>query len=770
MAENPIRKEDIIDGAGIAQSIREIISLLQVELVGAMKAVSKEATDLKTALNGANTATKDGQEQTRMASEKSKELSETKKVLLKLERDLEKATAQYQALRTTEGKLLSDQIRKTKEATKALNDSRKEIKDAEGSYNALNKRLNELIKQYKAATAAQRDGLTPEIQKLDKELKKLDAGMGRHQRNVGNYASAMTALPGPLGRAASGVQQLGAAFKALLLNPVVLVISLIVGALAALGAAFKSTDKGGTELAARFEQIKAVIDVFRQRVVTLTKAIGHVFKGEWKEAGEAFKNTVSGAGEQLREATRAAYDYAYAIDAIEDAENNYVSQSAETRNAIAKLEFTAQDRSRSVTERKKALQDALALGEQELAAQREFARKRLEAEITYIAGKSNLAEQEVLAFIKMTDAEQENADEAVKTARNNNEKKFAELEQFYANWIDLDTKFYEENKRNISRMTGFDEQERKKIEEAKKAELDKSAERVKTYWDNETKIAEKATSDNTAIVWKGYDDEYKLQLAQVEQQTATEEEKQQKITEITQKYAWQRREIAKKEIGDALEIIGNGVSTIGDLYSAQKERELSAAGDNAKKREEIERKYFRKQQMLSIAQAVINGAQAVTKAQAQTGILSPFVIPLIIAQTIAQIALISAQKFAKGGFTGKGSRRDETGERVAGVVHENEFVIDKKKTKKYRPLLEAIHRDDKLAIASALNNSTVIWDKTAQVMNRQDPFTEKMYQLMQNTPVSYTDSSGATVLIYPGGRKKVIKRSSSLHYNPSMIR
>ena len=217
------------------------------------------------------------------------------------------------------------------------------------------------------------------------------------------------------------------------------------------------------------------------------------------------------------------------------------------------------------------------------------------------------------------------------------------------------------------------------------------------------------------------------------------------------------------------EIVSAGLDFVGALYERQKKNELDAAGDNEKKKEEIERAYFNKRKKLSIAQAVIDGASAVLKAQAQTGILSPFVIPGIIAVTLANIAIIASQKFAKGGFTGRGHQRDETGERVAGIVHEDEFVIDKKKTKKYRPLLDAIHRDDQLAIASALNNSSIVWDKSAQIINRQDPFTEKMYQLMKDTPTSYVDSSGTTVLIYPGGRKKIIKRSG-LHYSPTMIR
>jgi hypothetical protein len=183
------------------------------------------------------------------------------------------------------------------------------------------------------------------------------------------------------------------------------------------------------------------------------------------------RNTFKDIGDQMATATRAAYEYTYAIDAIEDAEANYVSQSAEIRNQIAKLEYTAQDRSKSTEQRKKALQDALALGLEEVKAQKEFTRQKLDAEILFLAQKNKVTEQELLAFVKMTDAERENADQAVKDLYNRNEEKVNSIDQMYATWIDLDTRYYEENKRNLSRLTGFEEEiSRDATEKRKKAE------------------------------------------------------------------------------------------------------------------------------------------------------------------------------------------------------------------------------------------------------------------------------------------------------------
>jgi len=64
-------------------------------------------------------------------------------------------------------------------------------------------------------------------------------------------------------------------------------------------------------------------------------------------------------------------------------------------------------------------------------------------------------------------------------------------------------------------------------------------------------------------------------------------------------------------------------------------------------------------------------------------------------QGALRIAIIKSQKFAKGGWTGDGGDRDETGERVAGVVHEKEFVVKKGPANKFRDVLEAINKEEK---------------------------------------------------------------------------
>jgi len=164
--------------------------------------------------------------------------------------------------------------------------------------------------------------------------------------------------------------------------------------------------------------------------------------------------------------------------------------------------------------------------------------------------------------------------------------------------------------------------------------------------------------------------------------------------QLTQKTKISAEERANFEIQTAQKVSDTTFSIIGKSIQAQsnakikgleadKALELNNKSLTASQRQAIEQKYqkqenalkvkaFKSEQKASIAQAIINGAIAITKAEAQTGVLGALVIPGIIAETAIQIAAIAAQKppaMAKGGHfksDGKGtvlsgySRTDDT--------------------------------------------------------------------------------------------------------------
>ncbi|CAB4138812.1 Phage tail tape measure protein [uncultured Caudovirales phage] len=154
-----------------------------------------------------------------------------------------------------------------------------------------------------------------------------------------------------------------------------------------------------------------------------------------------------------------------------------------------------------------------------------------------------------------------------------------------------------------------------------------------------------------------------------------------------------RIEIAQMAAGAINQIFTNAINDrvnreIAALES-QKERGLISEADFEKKKEAIQRKAFQDKKKLDIATALINGALAITKATAQTGVLAPSVIPLIVAQTAAQVAVIASQKFAKGGYV-NGPSHSAGG--VPIEVEGGEYVIRKREVNAATlPLLEAIN-------------------------------------------------------------------------------
>ena len=112
-----------------------------------------------------------------------------------------------------------------------------------------------------------------------------------------------------------------------------------------------------------------------------------------------------------------------------------------------------------------------------------------------------------------------------------------------------------------------------------------------------------------------------------------------------------------------LQATANAISVISSLIEAGKQRELSAVGQNAAAREKIERNYFEKQKRWAIAQALVNGALAITNmiANVPLSVLNPATwvgIGIAAASTAAQIAIIAGQGMKEGGVVPPGFPND----------------------------------------------------------------------------------------------------------------
>ncbi|GAC1312354.1 MAG: hypothetical protein NVSMB24_33690 [Mucilaginibacter sp.] len=145
-----------------------------------------------------------------------------------------------------------------------------------------------------------------------------------------------------------------------------------------------------------------------------------------------------------------------------------------------------------------------------------------------------------------------------------------------------------------------------------------------------------------------------------------------KTVEIKKTALQQVEDYAKKSAGkiasDALNTLNNSIKQQSDAKIAALEKgkanELNNINLTSAQKIAIQQKYkqqenkikvkaFKEEQEVSITQAIINGALAITKGSAQIGALAALYVPAIIAETAVQVAKIAAQKppaYAAGGL------------------------------------------------------------------------------------------------------------------------
>jgi hypothetical protein len=213
------------------------------------------------------------------------------------------------------------------------------------------------------------------------------------------------------------------------------------------------------------------------------------------------------------------------------------------------------------------------------------------------------------------------------------------------------------------------------------------AEKMKGYTDEYTDYEKEKAEERTKVIIKGIEDIIKevFNLTRVIINAAIEQTEAQ--IEAQRSRVAQAEKIAEKGNAKLLEL---------------EQRKLDALN------EERER-YVRKQQSLAVIEAATNGIIAVTKAAAEGGPAAPFTITATLIAMAAGIAAAIAQarsvgtSFAKGGYTGDGGKYQE-----AGTVHKGEFVMTAEKTKKYRPLLEAIHSGRNPNLLKNINQNLVV--------------------------------------------------------------
>lgn len=237
--------------------------------------------------------------------------------------------------------------------TAQLNTTTSEQREYGDSVYQLSARLADLKNQYRGLSKEQRESASGQelkntIQDLDKEVKSLDADLGDHQRNVGNYVSALTGLDNRVVKVAAvfqggfrnGLASAGAALKSfgktLLATPIGWIAAAVAAVIAVfkqLRDAFKRNDEASTELSASMARLQPIITGIRKIFEGLANVVAKVVSGITAAASAVIGFLVP----SFREASKEAENLVRAEDALEDKQREYTVASAERQRQISEL-------------------------------------------------------------------------------------------------------------------------------------------------------------------------------------------------------------------------------------------------------------------------------------------------------------------------------------------------------------------------------------------------------------------------------------------------
>lgn len=347
--------------------------------------------------------------------------------LTKEEKANGKATEEQKRLRTELSKAEMEHKQSISSLRRSIENDIKLNQAAEGSMDHMAQALGRMRAAYRSLNAEERNStfgksLLKSIQELDTEIKKLDASIGNHQRNVGNYSSALdnlssamdsaldaaSALPGPIGAAASGIKTLTKVSLAFIATPVGAALAAIVAALAVLSSWFTRTEEGQNALnvaSAYFKQtLDSILDVvddvgewlfnaftkpkealqdlsdfLEDQVMVRLKALGKageaimkIFSGDYKQGfvdlGNAWLEHITGiedAGKKALKFVDENNEKAQKRAALAERENklaieqrNWLVERSKLEAKINELREKSQDSSLTEKERLKALKEA----------------------------------------------------------------------------------------------------------------------------------------------------------------------------------------------------------------------------------------------------------------------------------------------------------------------------------------------------------------------------------------------------------------------------
>ena len=432
----------------------------------------------------------------------------------------------------------------------------------------------------------------------------------------------------------------------------------------------------------------------------LGSAIKKVFEGDFSgaldDAAEGAKKlfietnpliqATSALGEKIKETTNeiiketnAAYNLSLQLAALRDTERELNKERAVANKQLAEARLLAADESANVEDRIAALEEINKIEDELLAKEIALAQAKYDNIVATNALSDSSEEalnKEAQAYIDIQNLQtasfnkQKGNERELTRLRNlkiSQEKAAAkEIEDAKKAEYEAEYKFYKE----LSDKIAADKAEQKKKEEQEAAEREAARiAGVETAKENAKTLANEV---GNAIL--------EANAANIER------EKEQKLNAVQET---QNREL---EIVNAR--LEKGL--INDEQAAQQRQKIEE--DAARKSEQIQKEAALKKQKQDIAQAIANGALAVTKTLANLGFpVGALAAVGVAAQTALQVATIKSQKFEKGGMI-EGNSHAEGGvpftvDGVGGFEAEGgEVIINKRSAAMFRKELSVINQ------------------------------------------------------------------------------
>lgn len=277
---------------------------------------------------------------TKDAAKLNKEISELNKQQKQLKKSGEEGSIQYQ--KNTEA--LRENKKSLRETNKTIDQLNTANKATAGSNEQLRAQLSILTKEYNGLSEAERKNgargkeLNAQINQTTATLKENEEGIGDNRRSVGDYGKALSGTP--FGSFVGGIQSMGKAFLA---NPIGLIITAIVAALALLKKAFErneaSSKKTNRAMAAVSGVFNALLSVLEPVANFLIDTVIKAFEDLGKVADAAIgliQNALDAIGfgdaaESINSWSKATKQAAQDAQNLSDAQFELVKSQREVR-------------------------------------------------------------------------------------------------------------------------------------------------------------------------------------------------------------------------------------------------------------------------------------------------------------------------------------------------------------------------------------------------------------------------------------------------------